>query len=235
MERKTMLAHVNGWTPVIDNLVKEFGAITALVFGVVWRHCQMRNGVCTASQEHMAELVGLSRQSINSHLSKLVDGGYLRDLTPDYRNRPHVYKDTGKASITINIDAKIDKGGVNDIDSTVKEIDSSVKEIDTNTLINKQLSNAKFDDKPITTSTSFQLEKNIPTGKAKRLTFAEKLAVYIREQNRTPDMNAIDKAIAKWNKRCEVVNKELPPENQWSNTNVDAILEQYDIIVLTSS
>lgn len=231
MERKTMLAHVNGWTPVIDNLVKEFGAITALVFGVVWRHCQMRNGVCTASQERLAELVGLSRQSINSHLAKLVDGGYLRDLTPEYRNRPHVYKDTGKASIIINIDAKIDSS-VKEIDSTVKEIDSSVKEIDTNTLVNTQLSNAEYDN-PIITTTTVQLEKNTPTGK-RRKTFAEKIAVYISEQNRTPDMDAVSKAIAKWNSRCEVVNRELPPENQWSNTNIDAILEQYDIIVLAA-
>lgn len=223
-----MLAHVNGWTPVIDNIVYEYGTITALVFGVVWRHCQMRNGVCSASQDRLAKHVGLSRQSINTHINKLVEGGYLRDLTPELKNRPHVYQDTGKASVTVNIDAT-----VNGSDSTIKDIDSTIKEVDSNTLSNTQLVDDKKSNSSAT-ATTFQPRKNGSAGR-KYKTLTNKVADIVMEQNRIPDVDAINKAIVSWNNKCAVANAELPPELQWSNTNYDAILEQYDIIVLSSS
>lgn len=102
---KTVLAKVDGFTPLIDNIVKEYGIFTAAVFGRVWRYCQMESGVCQASVEKMAAELDMSTRTIIRHLDILVCGGYLIDKTPDLRNRPHTYIDTGKASLRISIDA----------------------------------------------------------------------------------------------------------------------------------
>lgn len=130
---KTILAHVEGWTPVIDHLVKEFGITTALVFGVVWRYCQRTNHVCYASQEVLANHVGMTRQALNKHLAVLVKAKYLEDLTPNRTNRPHTYKDTGKANLTAIISAT-----VNQDYSTVNDVDSTVNQDYTNTLLNTE-------------------------------------------------------------------------------------------------
>ena len=52
---KTILAHVNGWTPMLDSLVQEFGLVTAAVFGRIWRYCQMPAGICSASMETIGD------------------------------------------------------------------------------------------------------------------------------------------------------------------------------------
>lgn len=100
---KTVLANVDGFTPIIDSLVQELGLITAAVFGRVWRYCQGENGVCTASMERIAKDLGLGRATVMRHIHILVDNGYLKDLTPDLVKRPHTYADTGKAGLSINI------------------------------------------------------------------------------------------------------------------------------------
>jgi DNA-binding Lrp family transcriptional regulator len=120
---KTILADVHGWTPLIDNLVREYGLITAAVFGVAWRHCQMRNGICTASQERLAEMLGITRRSVIKHMAKLVIAGYLCDQTPSIKNRPHVYSDTGKAALIAEIGVnKIHTPGMNEIHRSVNDI-----------------------------------------------------------------------------------------------------------------
>lgn len=109
MMAKTILAQVEGWTPVIDSVVQDVGATTALVFGKAWRYCQMSDGVCKASQDRLAEELGMSRQTINAHLSKLVEARYLRDLTPELSGLPHQYADTGKAGLSISLTATSQK------------------------------------------------------------------------------------------------------------------------------
>jgi len=103
---KTILAEVNGFTPVIDTILQEVGVMSAVVFGRVWRYCQMKDGVCNASLETIAEELKVDRTTIIRHMGLLVQHGYLQDHTPDLRNRPHIYSDTGKASIGMTIDAK---------------------------------------------------------------------------------------------------------------------------------
>jgi DNA-binding Lrp family transcriptional regulator len=98
---KTILVETNGFTPVIDSLAKKFGFVTSLVFGRVWRYCQMEKGLCTAAQDKIAEEIGASRWTVIRHLKILVENGYLKDLTPGLKNRPHVYEDTGKANSTV--------------------------------------------------------------------------------------------------------------------------------------
>jgi hypothetical protein len=96
---KTILAEVDGFTPVIDRLAQECGAITALVFGRVWRYCQMKDGVCNASLETIASGIGMSPWTVERHIKTLVKAGYLEDLTPTLRKHPHTYKDTGKVAL----------------------------------------------------------------------------------------------------------------------------------------
>lgn len=100
---KTVLTDVRGFTPVIDSIVEEHGLVTAAVFGAMWRYCQMRDGVCRAPIKKIADRVQLNRVTVMRHVETLVASGYLKDLTPKMRNRPHVYMDTGKAKIEIKV------------------------------------------------------------------------------------------------------------------------------------
>jgi len=92
------------FTPIIEPLARERGLVTAAVFGIVQRHCQRDDGVCSASLETMAEMIGTDRTTILRHIKKLCEDGYLKDLTPDLRNSPHIYEDTGKVDLMAQID-----------------------------------------------------------------------------------------------------------------------------------
>lgn len=100
---KTVLAQVDGFTPIIDALVEDVGIIAAAVFGRMWRYCQMENGVCHASLGTIADELHLSVRTVIRHSDNLVSKGYLKDTTPDLRNVPHTYADTGKAGISISV------------------------------------------------------------------------------------------------------------------------------------
>lgn len=106
MGNGTILTQVRGFTPVIDALVTEVGLVTAVVYGVAWRFCQMEDGVCRASVRTMADMTGINRETIRRHLQTLCDAGYLRDTTPGLRNRPHIYADTGQALIRGLVEAR---------------------------------------------------------------------------------------------------------------------------------
>jgi biotin operon repressor len=96
---RTILSEVDGFTPIIDEVVKATSLMSAVVFGRIWRFCQMPSGICNASLETISEDIGIDKASVMRHAKILVDKGYLEDLSPDLRNRPHTYKDTGKASL----------------------------------------------------------------------------------------------------------------------------------------
>ena len=100
---KTVLAQVDGFTPIIDSLVEDVGIIAAAIFGRMWRFCQMENGVCHASIATIAAELHLSTRTVIRHSDNLVAKGYLKDLTPDLRNAPHIYADTGKAGLSISV------------------------------------------------------------------------------------------------------------------------------------
>jgi DNA-binding Lrp family transcriptional regulator len=102
---KTILAQIEGFTPVIDSVVQDVGVTTAVVFGKVWRYCQMSDGVCKASQGRLAEDLNMSVRSVTAHIKKLVVAKYLRDTTPNLVGVPHTYADTGKAGMGITMAA----------------------------------------------------------------------------------------------------------------------------------
>jgi len=101
------LSQVKGFTPVIDALVDELDLMTAIVYGVAWRYCQMEDGVCRASLETIASRVGISRKTVERHMKALCEAGYLKDLTPEVRNKPHTYADTGLAKIVGLVEARV--------------------------------------------------------------------------------------------------------------------------------
>lgn len=98
---------LSGFTPAPDVLIRDYGYITALVWGKVWRYCQMADGVCRASIDRIANELGMSDNTIMRHLKPLCDDGYLYDSTPERRNKPHIYSDTGKIRIKVSVEAQV--------------------------------------------------------------------------------------------------------------------------------
>jgi len=94
---KKIIQEISGFVPVFDVVVSFYeDHITALVFGRRWQYCRMEDGVCRASLSRLAKDLRLDEATIMRHTEKLVKDGYLVDLTPDRRNRPHVYADAGR-------------------------------------------------------------------------------------------------------------------------------------------
>ena len=101
------LSEVDGWTPIIEVVAQEVGLIPAAVYGVVWRYCQGEKRVCYASLETMAEKLGINAATVQRHIKALCDAGYVEDLTPGLRNKPHTYRDTGRVEILMLVQARI--------------------------------------------------------------------------------------------------------------------------------
>lgn len=102
----TIEGRADGFTPLFDSVVRELGTIAAVVYGVVWRHCQMRRQVCDASQGTMATLTGMAERTIRKWLSVLVETGYIVDITdPPRMGVPRTYVTTGRATLELTIGA----------------------------------------------------------------------------------------------------------------------------------
>ena len=96
--------HPPQFTPVYDFMVEEFGAITTLVYGAVWRYAQQDDGYSWASQTKIAERVGLTDRTVRRHLRTLVRAGVLIDRgkhraggTKSYSLNPEYGKNKGNA------------------------------------------------------------------------------------------------------------------------------------------
>lgn len=111
---KTVLTKVDGFTPIIDGIVSKYGYVAAMVFGVVWRYCQLKDNKCTASQETMASKIGIKRQTFNRNIKTLVENGYLIAETKD--GIGVTYWDTGKANLSLKVTGTDE--GVPESDST---------------------------------------------------------------------------------------------------------------------
>lgn len=88
-----MNTKLKNFTPVIDQLVQETSLVTAVVFGVVWRYCQMQDRVCKASIDTLAERVGINRRTMERHLKTLCSKGYLIKIKNP--GHPNVYQVVG--------------------------------------------------------------------------------------------------------------------------------------------
>jgi hypothetical protein len=94
---REIIQEVSGFYPLFEELLKQYDdLITPAVFGVAWRYCQMKDGVCKASLRKMADILNVSEATVMRRLEVLCNDGYLIDTTPDARNTPHVYADAGR-------------------------------------------------------------------------------------------------------------------------------------------
>lgn len=96
---------LENFTPVIDSMVEQYGLVTAAVYGRIWRYSKMKKGCCTASLTKIGKDIGLDRKTVERHTKKLCKDGYLIDLTPGVKNKPHEYKATKKAGFKLTITA----------------------------------------------------------------------------------------------------------------------------------
>ena len=90
---------LSGFIIAPDAIIEKHGVVVAAVYGRVWRYAQQKNKVCYASIDTIAENLRLSRSTVIRHLKTLKDAGYLIDLTPELRNKPHTYKLSGKVKL----------------------------------------------------------------------------------------------------------------------------------------
>ena len=84
------------FTPVFDEIRDTLGMNAAIVFGAVWRFCQMGTGTCTASQETIAARCCMKRATANRAIAALVGAGYL---TKTRTFNGIVLRDTGKIAL----------------------------------------------------------------------------------------------------------------------------------------
>jgi DnaD/phage-associated family protein len=107
---KQIEATVSKFTPCPDVLVEKYSHTTAIVWGKVWRYCQMKDEKCRAAIKRLANELNLSDDTIAKHIALLEKGGYIKDLTPDVRHKPHEYVDTGKLKLKINLFMEEEEG-----------------------------------------------------------------------------------------------------------------------------
>lgn len=98
----------------------------------------MTDRVCKASLDTLAGELNLSRMTVIRSLRDLVTDGYLRDLSPEIRNRPHVLKVTEKLATMAkwggivegitNLDTK-ESEGISKSDTTVTKCDSGCNNV----------------------------------------------------------------------------------------------------------
>lgn len=100
---KNLLTSIDGWTPVIDDLVKEVGVMAALIYGRVWRYCQMDDKACWAAQGTIAEEYGISPDTVGRSLEKLVNAGYLIASNGSGNIKTKVYTLTDKINLLFSV------------------------------------------------------------------------------------------------------------------------------------
>jgi len=228
----TFLSQVRGFTPVIDALVEEVGLIPAAIYGVVWRYCQMSDGVCQATLEHIGAKVGLARRTVIRHLGKLVELGYLEDMTPELRNRPHTYRDTGRAHILGLVSARVTEshsarndqlagGGVTESHSGVTESHSGGdRESHEETLIRDSM---KRRGPP--TSGKSHTSKDRPAGKDPEKNFDSKVS----QESEIREKEKGDIAPPPAAKAFKQIAKRWPRRSDWARIDEIVGTQQRDI------
>lgn len=110
---KQIIQEVSGFTPMFDCVVEQYHDETrAAVHGIMWRFCQMEDGVCRASLDKIAGMIGVSPATAMRHAEALCEDGYFKDLTPDLKNKPHIYADTGKVIMKSKLSAHVSQRNV---------------------------------------------------------------------------------------------------------------------------
>lgn len=85
-----------GFTFILDDVTSEVGLISAAVYGAIYRHLNIDNHLSQPSLETIARELGINRATVMRHLHSLCEKGFLKDVTPYRRNRPHLYCDVAQ-------------------------------------------------------------------------------------------------------------------------------------------
>jgi DNA-binding Lrp family transcriptional regulator len=133
-EPKQIIQEISGFTPIFDAVVSHYKDETrAAVHGAMWRFCQMQDGVCRASLSTIAEILGISSATVMRHAEVLCKDGYFTDLTPDLKNRPHVYADTGRVVMKSKINA-----GISQRNTSISQCNVGVSESQLSKVLKKE-------------------------------------------------------------------------------------------------
>lgn len=74
----TMTENFN-FNPCPDEITEKFGLITSAVFGAIWRFSKMKDGVCWASQQKIAERCGITDRTVRTHIKILLENNYIME------------------------------------------------------------------------------------------------------------------------------------------------------------
>ena len=79
------------FTPVFDDIADEMGLIGAAVYGVIWRHQQMRHGYAHLGVTRMRQLLEISRRTVQRHLRELEAQDLIQKVSASTGSRPAGY------------------------------------------------------------------------------------------------------------------------------------------------
>ena len=117
----TFLSELRGFTPLIDIVAEDVGMVGAVVYGVVWRYCQMSDGVCRAAIGTISARSHMSRRTAQRALRVLEESGYIQDMGTLGVGGTHVYRDTGEVKIRGITEVTDREGGVSESPGGVSE------------------------------------------------------------------------------------------------------------------
>ncbi len=100
---RRILARLPLFIPMFDQMVLRYGIMTAAVYGVVWRQCQMGERLCRIPVCRVANVVGANPITVTKSLRRLVEQGWVEDVTPHIGRHPHAYRVTGRFHTSVEL------------------------------------------------------------------------------------------------------------------------------------
>jgi len=129
-EPRRIVQEISGFYPLFEALLEKYrDEITPAVFGVVWRFCQMEDGVCKASLRTIAAILNVDDVTVMRRLKVLCEDEYLIDTTPDLKNRPHVYVDAGLVVMTSATGVRIETASHRSRSASHRKATASVSQL----------------------------------------------------------------------------------------------------------
>lgn len=102
-----MQVQVNGFSPAPDEITKKLGSTAGVVFGKIWRYCQMEHGQCEVSLERIGKELGLSWNTVSEAVDKLCnqENAYLEKIETGI-GKPNIYRHTGKFVMRLSVEER---------------------------------------------------------------------------------------------------------------------------------
>lgn len=113
----TKLSDTDNFSPLFEGITRDVGLAAGAVYGRMYRYAYT-SGICQASNETIAQDLGISVRTVIRAQHTLIEQGYIIDKTPDLRNKPHTYTMTNKAATMSESQS--------DIDSTMSDCHGTV-------------------------------------------------------------------------------------------------------------